>query len=50
LALQNQAVQHFLERAENGIETVIGEGGLKLSGGEKQRIAIARALLRKPHF
>jgi ATP-binding cassette subfamily B protein len=29
---------------------VIGEGGLKLSGGEKQRIAIARALLRKPHL
>ncbi|WP_435525202.1 ATP-binding cassette domain-containing protein [Chryseobacterium indoltheticum] len=40
----------LLERAEKGIETVIGEGGLKLSGGEKQRIAIARALLRKPHL
>jgi ATP-binding cassette subfamily B protein len=29
---------------------MIGEGGLKLSGGEKQRISIARALLRKPHL
>jgi ATP-binding cassette subfamily B protein len=39
-----------LSRAEKGIDTVIGEGGLKLSGGEKQRISIARALLRKPHL
>ena len=38
----------LLERAEKGLETRIGEGGLKLSGGEKQRISIARALLRKP--
>jgi ATP-binding cassette subfamily B protein len=35
-------------RAEKGLDTVIGEGGLKLSGGEKQRLSIARALLRKP--
>ena len=39
-----------MQRAEKGIETVIGEGGLTLSGGEKQRIAIARALLRKPNL
>jgi ATP-binding cassette subfamily B protein len=32
------------------LDTVIGEGGLKLSGGEKQRLSIARALLRKPHL
>ncbi len=38
----------LLARAEKGLETVIGEGGLKLSGGEKQRLSFARALLRKP--
>ncbi|KQS91585.1 ABC transporter ATP-binding protein [Chryseobacterium sp. Leaf394] len=50
IALKKSSCNGLLERAENGIETVIGEGGLKLSGGEKQRIAIARALLRKPHL
>ncbi len=40
----------LLSRAEKGLETMIGEGGLKLSGGEKQRLSIARALLRKPHL
>ncbi len=49
-ALQKASCTALLQRAEKGIETVIGEGGLKLSGGEKQRIAIARALLRKPHL
>ncbi|REC41732.1 MULTISPECIES: ABC transporter ATP-binding protein [Chryseobacterium] len=49
-ALKKSSCTALLERAENGINTVIGEGGLKLSGGEKQRIAIARALLRKPHL
>lgn len=42
--------QNILARAEKGIETLIGEGGLKLSGGEKQRLSIARALLRHPHL
>jgi len=41
--------QNLLLRAEKGLDTMIGEGGLKLSGGEKQRLSIARALLRKPH-
>jgi ATP-binding cassette, subfamily B, bacterial len=50
MALQKASCTQLLARAEKGIETVIGEGGLKLSGGEKQRIAIARALLRKPHL
>jgi ATP-binding cassette, subfamily B, bacterial len=38
----------LLERSREGLDTRIGEGGLKLSGGERQRLAIARALLRKP--
>jgi ATP-binding cassette subfamily B protein len=50
LALKKSSATALIERAENGIDTVIGEGGLKLSGGEKQRIAIARALLRKPNL
>src|SRR5436190_15570728 len=47
-ALNKAACQNLLARAEKGLETMIGEGGLKLSGGEKQRLSIARALLRKP--
>ena len=47
-ALNKAACQNMLSRAEKGLETMIGEGGLKLSGGEKQRLSIARALLRKP--
>jgi ATP-binding cassette subfamily B protein len=47
-ALQKSSCQNLLARAEKGLETMIGEGGLKLSGGEKQRLSIARALLRKP--
>jgi ATP-binding cassette, subfamily B, bacterial len=50
IALEKSSCNGLLQRAEKGIETVIGEGGLKLSGGEKQRIAIARALLRKPYL
>jgi ATP-binding cassette subfamily B protein len=49
-ALHKASCQNLLERAEKGIETVIGEGGLKLSGGEKQRLSIARALLRQPNL
>jgi ATP-binding cassette subfamily B protein len=47
-ALNRASCQNLLERAEKGVETTIGEGGLKLSGGEKQRLSIARALLRRP--
>ena len=47
-SLQKASCMNLLERAEKGLETMIGEGGLKLSGGEKQRLSIARALLRKP--
>jgi len=46
--LRKAACQNLLKRASNGIHTTIGEGGIKLSGGEKQRLSIARALLRNP--
>lgn len=46
--LGKAACQNLLKRAANGIYTTIGEGGIKLSGGEKQRLSIARALLRQP--
>ncbi|HJY21702.1 MAG TPA: ABC transporter ATP-binding protein [Hanamia sp.] len=49
-ALKRAACYNILERAERGIDTVIGEGGIKISGGEKQRLSIARALLRHPHL
>ncbi|MDR3712760.1 MAG: ABC transporter ATP-binding protein [Puia sp.] len=47
-ALEKASCLGLLSRAEKGLDTMIGEGGLKLSGGEKQRLSIARALLRKP--
>ena len=47
-ALEKSACQGLIARAENGIDTVIGEGGIKISGGEKQRLSIARALIRNP--
>jgi ATP-binding cassette subfamily B protein len=46
--LEKAACLNLLARADNGIETLIGEGGIKVSGGEKQRLSIARALLRRP--
>jgi ATP-binding cassette subfamily B protein len=46
--LEKAACKSLLERAENGLDTLIGEGGVKVSGGERQRLSIARALLRKP--
>jgi ATP-binding cassette subfamily B protein len=49
-ALHKASCQRLLARAEKGLDTMIGEGGLKLSGGEKQRLSIARALLRKPRL
>jgi ATP-binding cassette subfamily B protein len=49
-ALHGAACDSLLERAPKGLDTVIGEGGVKVSGGEKQRLSIARALLRRPHL
>lgn len=49
-ALTKASCTNILDKGGNGLATVIGEGGLKLSGGEKQRLSIARALLRHPHL
>lgn len=46
--LEKSAAHSLLARADQGLDTVIGEGGVKVSGGEKQRLSIARALLRHP--
>ena len=48
--LEKAAATNLLRRADKGLDTVIGEGGMKISGGEKQRLSIARALLRQPHL
>ena len=49
LAALSQAACHaLLARADKGLSTMIGEGGVKVSGGEKQRLSIARSLLRNP--
>jgi ATP-binding cassette subfamily B protein len=49
-ALHKASCDNLLSKADKGLDTMIGEGGLKLSGGEKQRLSIARALLRHPHL
>lgn len=49
-ALNKAACYTLLERADSGINSVIGEGGIKISGGEKQRLSIARSLLRHPNL
>ena len=47
-ALRKARADGILERSHDGLDTLLGEHGIKLSGGEKQRIAIARALIRNP--
>lgn len=48
--LRRAAADSLLARADKGLDTLIGEGGVKVSGGEKQRLSIARALLRRPRL
>lgn len=48
--LEKSAAQSLMARADKGLDTLIGEGGVKVSGGEKQRLSIARALLRRPNL
>ena len=48
--LRQASVDGLLLRADRGLNTLIGEGGVKVSGGEKQRLSIARALLRRPQL
>jgi ATP-binding cassette subfamily C protein len=47
-ALRLAAADDFVARLPDGMETVLGDRGVRLSGGEQQRLALARALLRKP--
>src|SRR5207247_8041907 len=48
--LKKAAPHALLEREDKRLDTMIGEGGIKVSGGEKQRLSIARALLRNPYL
>lgn len=47
MAVQEAALDEFIATLPNGVDTRVGESGIKLSGGQKQRLAIARAMLRK---
>ncbi len=49
-SLQKASCENLINNSPKGIDTFIGEGGMKLSGGEKQRISIARAILRQPRL
>ena len=50
IALHKASCDNLLSKADKGIDSLIGESGLKLSGGEEQRLSIARALIRQPNL
>ena len=49
-ALEQASCANLVEKSPDGLDTIIGERGMKLSGGEKQRLSIARALVREPRL
>lgn len=49
-AVQAAHLADFVERLPDGLDTLVGERGLKISGGERQRVAIARAVLKQAHI
>ena len=49
-AVQAAHLAEFVERLPDGLDTLVGERGLKISGGERQRVAIARAVLKQAHI
>ncbi|MEO6540075.1 MAG: ABC transporter ATP-binding protein [Ferruginibacter sp.] len=49
-ALEKSSALHLITRSDKGLDTVLGESGMRLSGGEKQRLSVARALLRNPRL
>ena len=49
-ACREANVDEFLERLPLGLETTVGDGGIKLSGGQRQRLAIARSIIKQPHI
>ena len=48
IALERAAAAEFLRNSRDGLDTIVGDRGVRLSGGERQRLALARALLRRP--